>query len=938
MAGSDRPFSFEEVLKEELELIERSREGGSDGDDSDIPVRRAEAMTLAGLAFSGGGIRSATFNLGFIQGLANRQALHLFDYLSTVSGGGYIGGWLSSLIHRQGEKSQKEGMGEADLREMQSMLATRSQALPVDGSSGFPPPEGKPVRFLRRYANYLTPELGLSGDTLALISIVLRNLLVMQFIIVTLLLSIFSLFLALMVSTMNLPPFSPFMLSDWLMGLFELFSVELDAGGRWLIPPALLILAVTLFLAVSSQCLPAGTHQEARLYQCPPFIRRLSDWLQKPNLLGLLILVMAQLAGVLIGLGMWLAARYDMMMEAGNWVYFPAFLYAGVWILASWRHLLTNRRYRIHGGLGMLAGAITFALILDLAINRLSLQLQWIPIGYVLAFAPIVSLLLYSLVITVHQAIAGNAFSEQQREWWARIGGQGLIFSLSWALAFSVLIFVPPLIHAGAEGSVAGGGLWAILTWMGARIAQGGSKGELWREVATKVAPWLFIGVLVGIVAFGFAALLPQVAWEVEEGSELGLFQQVYGYLAHLLLIEPRVAWQIFGVALGLLMLLLIFVDLNLFSAHSFYRNRLSRTFLGASREQRSPHPFTGFDPADDLPFAELSRQRPYHLVNATLNLTGGDQFAWQTRRGASFLFTPRYCGYSTRTSMGRPIGGYRPTHDYGDAITLGTAMAVSGAAASPNMGYHSAPSVAAFLTACNLRLARWCPNTTSSQWRRDTPRFAAMPLFSELFGQTGADSDWLNLSDGGHFDNLGLFELVRRRVRLILVTDIGADGGFRFDDLAMIKRKLVIDFGVELDISADALNAMRPGKDGDGSPFSERAWAVGEIHYPDSDGPGYIIYVKSVITRDAPIDIRQYRDANPTFPHQTTTDQWFDEDQFEAYRHLGQLTAERLCDQLLLPDQTRDKTPATAVSWVRELLLRLEQVSNGTQPSEQRP
>jgi trehalose-6-phosphatase len=112
----------------------------------------------------------------------------------------------------------------------------------------------------------------------------------------------------------------------------------------------------------------------------------------------------------------------------------------------------------------------------------------------------------------------------------------------------------------------------------------------------------------------------------------------------------------------------------------------------------------------------------------------------------------------------------------------------------------------------------------------------------------------------------------------------------------------------------------------------------VGEIHYPDSDGPGYIIYVKSVITRDAPIDIRQYRDANPTFPHQTTTDQWFDEDQFEAYRHLGQLTAERLCDQLLLPDQTRDKTPATAVSWVRELLLRLEQVSNGTQPSEQRP
>ncbi len=943
MSNNDRPVSFEDVLREELDLIEASREGerATEGSheqaEREKARQRAEAMKLTGLAFSGGGIRSATYNLGFIQGLANKRALHLFDYLSTVSGGGYIGGWLSSLLHRQGLERGEESLVEADIRELQHILATPTDGAPSDGGSGFPLPEGKAVRFLRRYANYLTPKLGLSGDTLALIAIVLRNLMVMQFILIAMLVSLFALFLALMVSAITLPAFTPFALPEWLIGLFKLFAVDLEAGGRWLILPALLLLAATLFLAVSSQCLPEGAHPEARIYRCPPIIKRLTNWLEKPNLWGLLILVMAQVAGVLIGLGMWLAARYDMMMEAGNWVLFPALLYAGVWLLASWRHLLANRRYWINGGFGMLAGAATFALTLDLAIDHLSPHLQWIPIGYVLAFAPFISILLYSLVITVHQSIAGSAFSEQQREWWARIGGQGLVFSLTWALVFSVLIFVPPLLHAGAENTVAGGGLWAALTWVGALIAKGGSngKGGGWKEIAAKVAPWLFIVALVGLVALAFVAVLPQVAWGREDAANTRLFELVYAYLSHLLLLEPLVAWQIFGGALALALALLVFVDLNLFSAHSFYHNRLARTFLGASRATRSPHPFTGFDPADDLPLAQLEGQRPYHLINANLNITGGDQFAWQTRRGASFLFTPKHCGYSARTSMGKALGGYRPSREYGDGITLGTAMAVSGAAASPNMGYHSAPSVAAFLTACNLRLARWCPNPEFDQWRRATPFFAAAPLFSELFGQTGADSDWINVSDGGHFDNLGLYELVRRRVRFVLVTDIGADGGYRFDDLAMIKRKLAIDFGVDLEIHAEPLNAIRPVTDENGCLFSKTAWAMGRIHYPDGKTPGYLIYVKSAITADAPIDIRQYRDAHPGFPHETTADQWFDEDQFEAYRHLGQLTAERLCDEILLPREASDPIadPNTA-AWVQETMARVAKIIDAGPPS----
>jgi hypothetical protein len=60
----------------------------------------AADMELLGLALSGGGIRSATINLGILQGLARRGLLPRFDYLSTVSGGGYIGSCIDSWIIR----------------------------------------------------------------------------------------------------------------------------------------------------------------------------------------------------------------------------------------------------------------------------------------------------------------------------------------------------------------------------------------------------------------------------------------------------------------------------------------------------------------------------------------------------------------------------------------------------------------------------------------------------------------------------------------------------------------------------------------------------------------------------------------------------------------------------------------------------------------------
>lgn len=873
------PDGFEAVLNAELDLIAARRCGATPEGERDKPYRRARGMNLAALAFSGGGIRSAVFNLGFLQGVANRGALPVFDYLSTVSGGGYIGGWLSALLQR---KNGAAPVGEEAVRKLQAeYLETPPAGTTAGENSGFPLPESTPVRFLRGYADYLDPRLGLSGDTLALLALVVRNVVVIQLLLVSMLVAGFSLLL--------------------LVGEAD------DAFTRWSQPVfwGAGLLALALFMALRSQRSRRGSGEVGG----------------DPGLvIALGVLLPALGSGVLVAIGLEMAARKGDPVAAGPWIALPVLVYGLAW-------LFTLKSLR--AWIGMLGGAVTLGLTLYLGVEHFSSWLASAPFGHAVAFAPPLAMALQSMVITVHLALAGSAISEQNREWWARAGGQGMFAALAWTLAFCFLLYAPPLLQHSVQTTLAGGGLWAALTWIGARLAQGkdtGNKGGVeWKEIAAKIAPWAFLAGLLGVVSWAFVSALP---WVTLDGC-CTLTAMVDSYQGSLFDGSAAVLGTILGVAVTLFLFLLRMVDLNLFSAHSFYRNRLARTFMGASHAKRHPNPFTGFDPKDDMKLADLAEQRPIHLINTTLNLTGGEELAWQTRRGASFVFTPKQSGYSTCTSMGQPFGGYRPTAEYGGGLSLATAVAVSGAAASPNMGFHTSTSVAALLTAFNLRLARWCPNPTDNQWRQEAPNWSAAPLFEELFGEANGRNNWVNLSDGGHFDNLGLYELVRRRAALILVTDVGADGEYRFDDLAMLVRKLSVDFGVRLEIDEAALDEIRPPSTKPGadplksSCFSARHWAVGRLCYPDDPGrPGYLIYVKSSLGAEAPIDIRQYRDAHPAFPHESTADQWFDEDQFEAYRHLGQSIAEALLDEL-----DSGAAGGTAAQQVAALLARTQQL-----------
>src|SRR5262249_18572361 len=157
--------------------------------------------------------------------------------------------------------------------------------------------------------------------------------------------------------------------------------------------------------------------------------------------------------------------------------------------------------------------------------------------------------------------------------------------------------------------------------------------------------------------------------------------------------------------------------------------------------------------------------------------------------------------------------------------------------------------------------------------------------LVKELLGQTNDTSRYVYLSDGGHFDNMGLYELVRRRCRYIVIADGEEDGSMTFNGIASAIRRCRTDFGVDIDLDLRSLE-----RTGD-SIYSSRHAVVGTIRYPgvgETTGPdayGIVVYLKASLTGDEPADVLSYRKEHPAFPNDSTTDQWFTESQFESYR-----------------------------------------------------
>lgn len=356
----------------------------------------------------------------------------------------------------------------------------------------------------------------------------------------------------------------------------------------------------------------------------------------------------------------------------------------------------------------------------------------------------------------------------------------------------------------------------------------------------------------------------------------------------------PLPGWAVLLIlttALGLVAVFLL--NVNLTGPHRLYRDQLARTFTQKDETDSEPVPLTMINPTG---FA------PYHLINATVNLPSSTSAVLRERKSDFFLFSKAFCG--------APSLGYRPTEEWktqGDVVDLATAMAVSGAAASSYMGLGSYPTLSALLTFLNVRLGFWLRRPDGTRGL-SAPGFLC--LLREMTGVAMSEKNrWINLSDGGHIENMAIYELLRRRCKFIISIDGEADPESTFQGHLTLVRHVQIDFGIRIDPD---LTNLRPDLT---SRFSQSHAMLARVQYPE--GTGLILYLKLSLTGNELEMIKRYRALNPDFPHQTTLDQFFDEEQFEAYRQLGVHVAEGLFVRALMAGNAR---PANVADWFRSL------------------
>jgi hypothetical protein len=409
--------------------------------------------------------------------------------------------------------------------------------------------------------------------------------------------------------------------------------------------------------------------------------------------------------------------------------------------------------------------------------------------------------------------------------------------------------------------------------------------------------PRWMISLATSVTFSGFCPVFrPLAVWE---GASADAAWQPFNWAFERVLYRPM-AFLYFGA--GFLLLLVAFIlKPNANSLHGLYRDRLSKAFLFDPRppDDTAPDRKTSdvdqgrdFAQLDDMPVSALSpRHAPYHLINAALNIQGSDYANRRGRNADFFLFSPRFVG-SAATGYAATEAFERVAPD----LNVATAMAISGAAASSNMGSASIRPLRPTLALLNVRLGYWLknPRYVTGAPLRGRPRLRNIPslfLLREIAGLIYENSRDVYLTDGGHIENLGVYELLKRRCRLIVVVDAEADFTVRFPSFITLQRYARIDLGVRIEMPWEAIRkttctwmGTQPAAE---TPSSGPHAAIGCIDYGEGRR-GYILYFKASLSGDENDYIRDYARRFVIFPHETTGDQFFSEEQFEVYRALG--------------------------------------------------
>lgn len=760
----------ETVIEAEREKIKlrRRRCGLAEGNPASDSV---------GLALSGGGVRSATYNLGLLQALHEADILKRVDYLSTVSGGGYIGASLTRHLNYWPTDHDSSGGTEPPIQ-------TR-----------FPFPRDKPedpvVPWLRSHASYLTPGRGLNG--LALAAAIIRGVLVSLLILGPILLA-----------------------AMWLLAWR--WPDSLDNGARpWVI----------LLLGLGG--LPAFYY--AVIYKLTEYHRETAEYRKGWEAFAWLLT---------IGIGVYFL--YGIPPDNAIWSWPPA---------------------------------CVILLVLGL--------------GFLIKY--VVGNILLTGLSTTRGRLAAGGYAYFSAEY-GYLLGFALLFGFFGSLPWIYQLLTSDNVNKYLEFNqisaaiTAGGSISTAIGW-----AKRGKKGELSNFTM------FFVQLGLALLVFALVVGLFHVA---------DLIHRNYTIIGNLVLI---VIGLIASLATSLV------ADINYVSMHRYYGDRLLDTYLRSPDKQEDEDKKKRNDASEycmkDIDVTKSGA--PYPIINCNLVTTGSTDIdtRYRLRRGDNFIFSPLYIG-ANATGYADNQAEYR----------LATAMAVSGAAVDPHTGEAHSWALRFLMSLLNVRLGYWILHprhfgprkafrdyvkdswwngswdyVKDSWWNffRDYVQGSWLWLIlTEIMRGPREDTDFIRLSDGGHFENLGLYELVRRKCQWIIVSDAGADKNWKFGDIARAIERVRVDFGAEVNIDLGPL--IPDGTSGN----SARPFSIGSIIYNDkTKSRGTIIYVKTTLFCGLPADVFGYRSANQDFPNESTLNQFFTEVQFEAYRELGYQAGKTLLESI---------------------------------------
>lgn len=766
------------------------------------PAADTPPPDLSGIALSGGGIRSASYCLGVLQGLAYGGWLKKLDYLSTVSGGGYIGGALTWFLHQTWEGPHGEqitfGLDRSTFPfgsyPMVGMKDPRVKAIY----------KGLLLRHIRQHANYLRPGHGV--NLWSLVGVLLSNTLFAVFVYGGALVVVLWLcwFLFDPLSRLNASNSFIKAVAQWLLEVKEDISV---AGALGAVSAALFLLMILISAVVSLLPRTAGTGYEVRRY----------------------------------------------CIRATGVVLFALSFMLLVSVIPSVKTWIGSLRLKPISGLpevdiSALAGSVSSL------------------IGGVLSMWAFFQAGKQKPKVPTAVPVALGAF--------ATIFG---VLLLAYSVATQLQCVVPSPLRVSTVTCATSPAAWA----------------------------WLVAGAV-----FAFLLIFPNLNY-------LSMHRYYRDRLMETFTPDLPDAIQMEGAMPGA-------------------PKSADSTGLHKMRVE-NPKP---------------GQMGPYPIINCNIVLVSSEIPKFRGRGGDNFIFTPNFCG-SNATGWCESRGEASPYKE----MTLPTAVAISGAAINSNTGSGgeglTRSAWLSFLMGFfNIRLGYWAPNPTpyservarivkgldrtifaipqcpakpgfayvaeigwcglkigilwplrclrlaiyyASRVLRHSPR-AIYPGLTEVFLRANLDenSRLVQLSDGGHFENLGLYELIRRRLRLIIVCDATADPTFAFDDLANAMEKVRADFGALIDLSAGNLGSVMPGgvkKGGASADFAKKGYVVARIIYQDRT-QGTLLYLNTTLFKGVSADLYAYRRGHPQFPDEPTSEQFFEERQFEAYRELGYQTA----------------------------------------------